>query len=422
MESKKHITVVGIASLLMASAIGLNINTMGVYLQPIATSLNVSMGAISTHSMLLTLGLAFGIFPVTPALKRYNIRFIILISALIMALATFAMSFATQIWMFNVLGFIRGFAASFSGNITLQLLINNWFVSKNGLVTSFVFSFSGVAGVLFSPLLANIIEAQGWQTALVLHAGFILLLSAPGFLIPYQLKPEDEGLKPYEAETNESEKIAPKEIGVRISRKPFSIRSFTFIALLSYGFLIPMLTSISQHLAGIGLDFGFSAAIGALMISASQLGNIVFKLVIGALSDTLDAIKAVSLMAGMTVIGFFLLLTAHSTFSVLLGSFLVGTIFSIAAVGLPLLINHLYSPMEFQKIYPLASFAGGMGGAIGVSFYGFSFDLSGGYTLAVILSILVVFVVTVLITWANRASIETEAYKAEKADDIEVQI
>ena len=404
-NNKKHLLVAGIAALLMSSSMGLNINTIGVFLQPIAIDLNESIGAVSTHSMLLMIGVAFGSFMVIPALKRYNIRLIILMSALIMAISTFVLSFATHLWVFNLLGFIRGLAASFSGMITIQLLINNWFIAKHGFVTSFVLSFSGVAGALFSPLLASVINSQGWRLALIVQAVLFLLLSLPGILITYHLKPEDEGLKPYGAKTGQTATNGSEAKLFNVSRKPLSVRSTTFIATLMFSFLIPMITAISQHLAGIGLDFGFAANTGALMISACMIGNILFKLIIGVLSDTLGIIKAVSTMAGIVILGLTLLLITDSNSLILIASFFVGAIYSMASVAIPLLINQFYSPLEFMKVFPLVNFVASIGGAIAITLYGISYDFSGGYILSIVASIVVVIAIMVLILVANQSSI-----------------
>lgn len=166
-----------------------------------------------------------------------------------------------------------------------------------------------------------------------------------------------------------------------------------------------MITAISQHLAGIGLDFGFAANIGALMISACMIGNILFKLIIGVLSDTLGIIKAVSTMAGIVILGLTLLLTTDSNFLILIASFFVGAIYSMASVAIPLLINQFYSPLEFTKVFPLVNFVASIGGAIAVTLYGISYDLSGGYILSIVASIVVVIAIMVLILVANQSSI-----------------
>lgn len=304
-----------------------------------------------------------------------------------------------------MLGFVRGLAASFSGIITIQLLINNWFIARHGLVTSFALSFSGVAGALFSPLFSFVIENQGWRVALAVKSILFIFLSLPGVFVSYSLKPETEGLKSYGADR---EKEAHEIRGDRkstVSRKPLSLRSTTFVATLLFSFLIPTITAISQHLAGIGLDFGFSANIGALMISACMIGNIVFKLIIGILSDTLGIIKAVSTMAGIVILGLSSLLLTNTNGLILLASFFVGAIYSMASVAIPLLINQFYSPLEFTKVFPVVNFVASIGGAIAVSLYGLSYDLSGGYILSVIVSILIVIIIVGLIQLANRTSI-----------------
>ena len=404
-SKKKHLIVAGIAALLMASSLGLNINTIGVFLQPMANSLNVSMGAMSTHSMLISIGLACGAFIVPPALNYFNIRLLVLVSAIGLAATTVGMSFSTQVWMFNFLGFIRGVAASLSAIVPLQLLINNWFIAKHGLATSFVFSFSGVAGALFSPILASIVENQGWRMALVIKAGIFVLLSLPGLLIPYHLKPEEEGLTPYGADENgDSQSVDTVN---KVLRKPFTFQSITFAITLTFGFLIPTITAIAQHLANIGIDFGFSAAIGALMISACMVGNIVFKLIIGAISDAFGIITAVVVMASGVIVGLVLLLIAQSNVVVLVGSLFVGAVYSMASVGISLTVKHIYSAMEFPKVFPMVNFIGSIGGAVAVSLYGFSYDLSGGYTLSLVVSIGVMILVIGLILIANRTSLAT---------------
>jgi sugar phosphate permease len=406
-NNKKHFLVAGIAALLMAGSLGLNLNTIGVYLQPIANSLGVTTGDISMHSTLISMGIAFGAFLIPPVLERFNFRLVVFIATIFTAGATFGMAFATEVWMFNVLGLIRGTASAFFGIVALQLLINNWFIKKHGMVTSIVFSFSGIAGAIFSPILSNIIQSQGWQAAFIVQAILFIVLSLPGILIPYRLSPQEEGLEPYGYSENilASENTGEKES----SRKPFSFGSVTFISTVLFAVLIASLTALNQHLAGIGVDFGFTATIGALMISACMLGNIIFKLVIGMISDSIGTIIALISMVGTVTVGLVLLLLGQSDFIILAGSFLLGAMYSVAAVGLSIFVKHIYSDEEFPKVFPIVNFMSNIGGAIAVSAYGYSYDLSGGYQLAVVASIVITVIIASLILIANRTSLVKNA-------------
>lgn len=402
-NNKKHFLVVIIASLLMGGALGLNLNTIGVYLQPIANSLGVTTGEISMHSTLLSIGIAFGAFLILPVIERFNFRLVVLVATIFTAGATYGMSLATEVWMFNVLGFIRGLSSAFFGIVALQLLINNWFIAKHGMITSIVFSFSGIAGAIFSPILSNIIQTQGWRTAFVVQAILFVLFNLPGILIPYHLSPQEEGLEPYGFDENHSETIYNTE--ETSLRKPFSFGSVTFIVTILFAIFIASLTALNQHLAGVGIDFGFTASIGALMISACMIGNILFKLMIGLISDSIGTIIALLSMVGTVTLGLVLMLISHSDRMVLAGSLLLGAMFSVAAVGLSLFVKHIYSDEEFSKVFPMVNFMANIGGAIAVSAYGYSYDFSGSYELAMVASIVITLVIIILILTANRTSL-----------------
>lgn len=400
--NRKHFVVIAIASLMMGSSMGLNMNTMGVYLQPIAQSLGVTTGDISMHSTLLSIGMAIGAFLVPPILDRFNFRYVVLVATFVTAGATLAMSWATAIWMFNILGFLRGIASSFFGVVALQLLINNWFIANHGMITSLVFSFSGIAGAIFSPVLSGVIQNQDWRTAIVIHSLLFVLFNLPGILVPYHLSPQEEGIEPYGFKEAQSGKT---EQGQEFSlRKPLSYKSISFIATLILGIAISSLTALNQHLAGIGIDFGFTATIGALMISACMIGNILFKFIIGIISDGAGTIVAVLLMVGTTSLGLVLVLLSRSNLMALAGSLFLGAIYSVTTVGLSLFVKHIYSDEEFPKVFPMVNFMTNIGGAIAVSAYGYSYDLSGGYELAITTSIGITVLIVFLIVIANQTS------------------
>lgn len=402
-NNKKHFLVAGIAALLMAGALGLNINTVGVFLQPVANDLNVTIGDISMHSTLISIGIAFGAFVIPAILERVHIRLVVLIATTVVSLVTFGMAFTNAVWQFNVLGFVRGFASSFFGIVALQLLINNWFISKHGVVTSFVFSFSGVAGAVFSPILSTIIQNQGWQTAFITKGILFILLNLPGILIPYELSPQEEGLKPYGA--GEKNVDSANKTVATTRRKPFSLTSVTFIATILFAVLITSLTALNQHLAGIGIDFGFSATIGALMISACMVGNVAFKLVIGIISDFKGTIVAILAMVGTVILGLVLLWVSHSDAVILIGALFLGAMYSVAAVGLSLFVKHVYLAEDFLKVFPLVNFMSNIGGAIAVSAYGYSYDASGGYEVAIVASIVIAVIIIGLVLAGHRFSL-----------------
>lgn len=400
-NNKKYIGIVLMAALLMGSSLGLNSNTVGVFLQPVATGLNESVGAISMHSTIMSLGMAISAFIIPPVLDKLPFRVMISMATLMNVSSIFLMSYVNEAWQLNALGLVRGVSAAFFGIVALQLLINNWFISKHGLVTSIVFSFSGLLGAVFSPVFSRVIQGFGWSTGYQILALCVLLFNAPGILLPYKFYPEDEGATPYQ----EHEEQSPDQETITYfgPKKPYQFLSVTFFIVMLFSAMVPPLTGLAQHLVGIGLDFSFTATIGAYMISACMVGNITFKLLIGTLSDLKGTVFALLSIIGVVALGLGMIYFSATNLGVIIGSFLYGAIFSIASVGVSLFVKDLYSTSEFPKIFPIINFITNTAGALAVSFFGYSFDFTGSYGFAVLFSIALCIIGSILVLLITKS-------------------
>lgn len=390
------------AALLMGSSLGLNANTVGVFLQPVANGLGESFGAISVHSTIMSLGMAFSAFFIPPVIAKVPFRLVISLATIINATSIFLMSYAREVWMLNALGLVRGISAAFFGIVALQMLINNWFISKHGLITSVIFSFSGLLGAIFSPVFSEIIQSFDWMVGYRVLALCVLLFNALGVLMPYEFFPENEGAIPYQEVTVRNTN-SHSEVYFN-NKQSYNFFSGTFFIVMLFSALVPPLTGLAQHLAGIGTNFGFTPTIGAYMISACMVGNIVFKLLIGTLSDWKGTAFAILSIIGVVALGATTIYFATTNLGVILGSFLYGAIFSIASVGVSLFIKDIYSTNEFPKIFPIINFITNMMGALAVSFFGYSFDFTGSYRFAVLLGLFLCIIGSVLILIVQRLS------------------
>ncbi len=399
-KNKKHFLIAVIACALASSSVGLNINLNGLYIQPVSQAIGVSTGAFSLHSTFISIGIAMGSISVPVFLKKMDYRLLVLIASVVAAVMTLLMSFSTQVWMFSILGFTRGFASAFFGFVGLQFLINNWFISKHGLVTSLVFSFGGVAGAILSPIVSSLMESRGWQAGYWIQAVLYLVFAFPALLIPYKASPQEEGLEPYQ----DGEQIKTVQEGdFKSAVKPFSYKTPTFVLVILMSIFATALTGMVQHLPGVATDFAFTARTGAMMISAAMIANILFKLLVGVLNDSKGAVFANMVMLVAVAAGFVLMLFGANQVLMLSGSFLFGAIYGLTAVGVALLIKHLYPIEHFGRVFPIVSFTQNIGAAFAISIYGFSYDLSGGYTAALIGSIAVTVLIAVLMLMANKS-------------------
>ena len=82
-----------------------------------------------------------------------------------------------------------------------------------------------------------------------------------------------------------------------------------------------------------------------------------------------------------------MIIVSKSSIGLLIGSFLFGSIYSVGAVGIPLLTKHFFGMDNYSKVFPIISFASNFGAAFALSLVGYIYDFTDSYSYAFILGI-----------------------------------
>lgn len=389
-KSIKHWMVLAAASLMMGSAFGINININGIFLAPLSESLNRPIGDISFFITLISMGLAFASFVITPVFERYNFKTVVLVSTIISCIAMALMGMAPNVFILYILAAIRGFSSSFFGPVASQYLINNWFKEKHGMATSIVFSTAGIIGAIASPIFASIITNYGLLAAFTIAAISMAVMNSLAIFYHYSYRPAANGLLPYGA--TEADFLPPYAKTSEHKGKKASVqvnfKTYPFFVLVIIGLFVPSVTALVQHLSPMAVDFNYSLEVGALLISASMIANILSKLAFGALTDYKGVIFAKLTMLSAMAIGLILLILHTNALFISVGAFGLGCVYALSTVGMSLITKRFYDNEAFGKVYPIISFIGNMGAAIAISLYGLSYDMTQSYLLALWISLI----------------------------------
>lgn len=374
--TRKHWQVMMVCCGLSAASIGLIINAMGVFYIPVAQSLGVLQGTIAIQGTLTLMLGSFMSFVIPKLLDRYPLRLVLWCSVLVASISTMLMGTASHILVFHGLSAVRGVAAAFFSFVPLTLIVTRWFEKKHGLVTSLVLGLSGMAGGLFSPLFASLIGSHGWDVAYLVKGLAILGFSLPAMLYRFDLSPQTQGLAPYGYE-------APTETvkaGASLDA-PLVLKSKRFAAFLGFVIIAGSVTGIAQHLPGFALSIGQPLETGALLLSAAMVGNVLFKVVIGLLSDSVGPVKACLAMTVINIVGIVMFLSVTTAQWLMVGAFLFGASFSVGSVGAALLTRHLFGNEHYGKVIPFVGLMGGSGVAVFLMVVGYLYDFTGTHTL-----------------------------------------
>lgn len=381
-KSYKHWMVVFLMCCLAASSIGLCTNAIGVFYTPVSQSLDVLKGTFALHATLSTLATALTSLKISKVIKKYSYKKVLFLGVMLSSGATWLMSYCTSVYAFYILGILRGIGVGIYGMVPITVVITNWFEKKHGLATSLALSFSGLSGAIFSPLLSSWIIHYGWQMTYRFMAVCIFTLVLPALIIPWNIDPQKEDLLPYG--------YKERKQTIHIQNNKVNLLTISFICMCLFTLLHTSITGISQHLSGISVSIQLSATIGATLMSLAMIGNISTKLLIGLLSDLFTPVKAVIIMILTNCISLVLLFIGvihKETLLLYIGSFMFGSIYSVGAVGIPMLTRYFFGNKNYAKTYSVIGFLTNVGSASSLTLIGYLYDFTHSYQIVFIIAL-----------------------------------
>lgn len=372
---------------LAVSAVGLPVMTNGVFITPIADSLGVYRGSVAMHNTLTLLMKAIMSLYVTRLIHRFGFKHILITGALLGGVSNYLLGWVGSIWLFNILGTLRGIGTGLLAWVPLTIVINEWFSEKHGLVTSIVLSFSSVTGAIFSPVFTSLISRIGWEQSYRIMGLLILIFSLPAILIPFTIDPKESGYLPYGSKELETGKA--RKIETLVREQDRDVSPYIFILLFIFTLLQTLLIGIPQHFPGFAQTLELSTSVGAAMLSFAMVSSIGFKIGLGYLSDYFGPVKSTISILMLIAASSLIMLFFEIVPMLYAGAFLFGAAFSIPSVSVTLLTKEFFGRYHFTRLYPILAFSTSIGGSISLVAVGFIYDFTGTYALAFVLSLII---------------------------------
>ena len=384
-RSKYHWLIVAACCGMAISSIGIVTNCMGVFYKPVSEALGVGRGSVALFNTIVHLTTGFTTPIVANLMRKLPLKPILLTGSILISGGIALLSVANQVWIFYVVAPFVGIGAAATSSVAILTVLNSWFDLKYGMASGLALACSGIGGALLAPVFTSIIELIGWRMAFLAAGGAAALASIPGILFIIRKTPQEKGYLPYGG-------TAVKANPSNTQKRKNSVRellSFTFAAICLMGFLSAGMTSVNSHLPGYAEELGFSASVGALMVTCCMVGNISSKLILGVLCDTLGAVKGCLIMFSSVILAIVIFLTAPADMSALplIAAALFGAVFSLGGIGQSQMIRLVYGPEKFASVYAFASVFPYIGTAIMNTTFGYVYDFSGSYRGALVISL-----------------------------------
>ena len=343
---------------------------------------------------------------VTWVINKKGIRFSMVVGSAVVLLSCglLALFVSDGMQYVAVYGVLSGLGMALAGMLPLQVGVNHWFREKRALAMAISLTGSGVGGFVSGALFNAINSSFGWHACwwFVAATTVVTIIVVLVFVVN---KPEDIGQIPdgkdYESEPD-SKRFSKvyKTVGnfpVKKVLKDYRI----WVIMLSLVFMrFAYNICVSQGMAHL-LDQNLDTVVAASAVGSMTLIGVVGRLISGSIGDKVEPRWIWA--AGMIVMGggIACLWFASSAAYVWAFAALVGIGFGFSYVSSTVIIANYYGADTYTLLMAFVFPVQFILGSLGPTFAGVVYDVMGDYSLAFLVSLIMVAVSVVCIASAS---------------------
>ena len=370
-------------------------STLSIFLKPLTTELGISRGVFS----LLRSGegiIGACLAPLVGTLTdRYGGRWLMAIGASIVGVGYLLLGHVESFGQFAAIRMtLVTFGDVLMGYMVVNVVVAQWFVRRRGRAFAVTSMGVGFAKVCMPILVAGLLLALGWrQTWMVFGVLTVALLVLPAVLV-VRRSPEDMGLHPDGAaepvaggngsarnkKTASELRFADSET---VWTRTEAVRSSAFWLLVTtFGISSIGVTGLNLHVYSYVTDIGHSPVVAATVMSVIASMQLASPLAWGLLAERIDARITAMLRFVVQGVGLALAISTDSLICLYAGFFLYGIGLGGNMVLPDILWANYFGRRSLGKIRGMGLLISQVLAAAGPPFFGFLFDITGGYGLS----------------------------------------
>lgn len=374
--------------IMMSVGFGMCLNSVGVFLPFVADSLGVTKGQVSYYMTIQGFGMIIGMYLAGKLIPRKNIKILLSIATILMAVCFFILSGGTHLYHWYIVAIPLGISVAFIAPLPISILISNWFEKKRGLASGIAFAFSGITGSILSPLATKMISAFGWQTTYRFYGLLALVFMLPTAIFLLVNSPEKKGLLPYGVDTSELHKAEKKKavpVSYGTSLKDALHMPIFYTSILLAGFL-SIAGGFSQQFPNHAVTMGMGAEFGSYLVSICMMMQLVANVPLGILCDKIGVRLSATLYSAVGGAGALLLATAGTAPLMYLGCAMYGIGICQTMVISPQVAREIFGKKDYGQINSIVMMCFALFGAFSHTVYASIADARGSYALSLALA------------------------------------
>lgn len=388
-----------ISACLIMSAMIAGTVSFGFFMDPVTSDLGFDRSTFSLYFSLITIVGTVTLPIYGKLIARFGTRRFVILGGIWTGATMAALSLCTTLPMFYIVGCLIGlgfFACSYA---VVPVIVNEWFVEKNGFVMGAAAACGGIVAMVLSLVFPAVIESAGWEAGYVLLGIVVFALTTPVGIFLLKSSPADIGLTAFGAK--ESEVGAT---GKELSGVPYSsaLKMPQLWAILIAFLLLAVTVTVTQHLAAYFVSTGFDPIMAGVFMSVISGGLIFTSSGAGIIADKLGLVKTLFLCSALYLVSFVLLPASSSIIVICIALVLMSIGNANTSVFAPMVTGAVFGQRDYAAIWGLVSMANVLGQAIGAPLWGLAFDLTGSYVPGMYISAAIVALSFIMLAWASK--------------------
>ena len=366
----------------------------GLMLKPMTDDLGATRTSLSLAATTFMVVSALTMPVVGRLLDRYDMRWIIGISAVFGAVGIGLMGTIAQPWqVFLVYGVIYAIGNAGTSTSPISLMVSRWFVRRRGIAVSAALSGNAIGQLVIITLLASLLTAISWRTSYAILGVVNFVIIVPLVFVALRPRRTNHSNCASDAEDtadiaspamNRSEGAATVVAGVTSTKKIFSSRQL-WILVVVYAICGFQDFFMAIHVVAFALDQGVSDFLAGNMLAMMGLLGLLGVLSSGLLADAFGASRPTSLCFLLRIGIFAFIIYFQDTASIIIFAMLYGFTFAITAPLTVVFAGNIFGSARLGTVSGFINMVHQISGGLGAFVGAFIFDRYGSYDGAFVL-------------------------------------
>ena len=356
-----------VSAFLLMLTMSLLSTALSFFVAPVCEDMGFGRGSFTLYYSLMVAAGAVSASVLGNHMNKRGVRGVILISAVWCCAGAWGLSFATQLWMFYIIGAAIGFFGTTCVYLAANVIVQqSYHSSQASAILGIVMAGAGIGGVICSNLFPSLIASMGWRMGYRVLGLMWLSLALLSALI---LGKQEPTVAIGHAKADES------------AGKKEALRSLRFVLVVVVMCVLTCASCISQQLPAVLGSLGHAGEQIGLMISVMTAFSAVGTVAEGLVCSKIGIQKTMVIVIVLYAVGYVLMATNTLVYVALMclafGSGAIGTL-------MPIVVRTIFGGVHYAAIWSVVITCSSVASFLATPVWGMVYDFSGSYMIALV--------------------------------------